>query len=63
MSSEIKINVLGHFCLFGSFDPFSFHVNFRISLSISAKELVGFFDRDYTETVDQFDINFESSNL
>ena len=42
MSSEIKINVLGHFCLFGSFDPFSFHVNFRISLSISAKELVGF---------------------
>ena len=50
-------------CLFGSFDPFNFHVNFRISLSISAKELVGFFDRNYTKTVDQFDINFESSNL
>lgn len=49
--------------VFGSFDPFNFHVKFRISLSISAKELVGFLDRNYTKTVDQFDINFESSNL
>lgn len=38
---ELKINVLVCQIFFGSLDPFLFCINFRINLSVSAKEPAG----------------------
>ena len=38
--------------------PLNFHINFRISMSISVKNAAWIFYRDCVESVDQFEGNF-----